>query len=174
MPGAGDNCFLHACLHRRLHAVTRRSQHLSNGHAAPRTRAARTGPARAATILPLLHWSVCIVADVCRSYPRRLHPFLPQVTVLMPKNGPKLKPEQSLVLVGSSAALGRWDPANGLPLERAGEDSPMWTSQAELPLGDSLQAKVGRRRGGRERVLDWGGWVGGHLSLIHISQGIVR
>ncbi|KAG2454014.1 hypothetical protein HYH02_001056 [Chlamydomonas schloesseri] len=65
-----------------------------------------------------------------------------QVTVLMPKNGPKLKPEQSLVLVGSSAALGRWDPANGLPLERAGEDSPMWTSQAELPLGDSLQAKV--------------------------------
>ncbi|KAG2432453.1 hypothetical protein HXX76_008798 [Chlamydomonas incerta] len=65
-----------------------------------------------------------------------------QVTVLMPKNGPKLKPEQSLVLVGSSAALGRWDPANGLPLERVGEDSPMWTSQAELPLGDSLQAKV--------------------------------
>ncbi|KXZ56901.1 hypothetical protein GPECTOR_1g812 [Gonium pectorale] len=65
-----------------------------------------------------------------------------QITVLVPKNGPKLKPEQSLVLVGGSAALGRWDPAEGLPLERAGEDSPVWTARAELPLGEGLQAKV--------------------------------
>ncbi|GLC35196.1 hypothetical protein PLESTB_000564800 [Pleodorina starrii] len=65
-----------------------------------------------------------------------------QVTVLVPPSGPKLKPEQSLVLVGSSTALGRWDPANGLPLERAGEESPMWSAQAELPLGEGLLAKV--------------------------------
>ncbi|GIL48556.1 hypothetical protein Vafri_5037 [Volvox africanus] len=65
-----------------------------------------------------------------------------QVTVLVPKTGPKLKPEQSLVLVGSSTALGGWAPENGLPLERAGEDSPMWIAQAELPLGEGLQAKV--------------------------------
>ncbi|KAG2499548.1 hypothetical protein HYH03_002493 [Edaphochlamys debaryana] len=65
-----------------------------------------------------------------------------QVSVLVPKSGPKLKPEQSLVLVGSSPALGRWDPAQGLPLERAGEDSPLWTATAELPMGEGLQAKV--------------------------------
>ncbi|EFJ44090.1 hypothetical protein VOLCADRAFT_118865, partial [Volvox carteri f. nagariensis] len=52
-------------------------------------------------------------------------------------------PDQTLVLVGSSPALGRWDPAQGLPLERCGEeDSPMWVSQTELPLGEGLQAKV--------------------------------
>ncbi|GIL74435.1 hypothetical protein Vretimale_2131 [Volvox reticuliferus] len=65
-----------------------------------------------------------------------------QVTVLVPKSGPNLKPEQSLVLVGSSSALGCWNPEHGLPLERAGEDSPMWVVQAELPLGEGLQAKV--------------------------------
>ena len=55
-----------------------------------------------------------------------------QVTVLVSKAGPQLKPEQSLVLVGGSAALGLWDPAHGLPLERSGEDSPMWTAQRQL------------------------------------------
>lgn len=78
-----------------------------------------------------------------------------QVNVLVPRNGPKLKPEQTLVLVGSSPALGRWDPAQGLPLERVSDDHPMWATQAELPLGDGLQAKV-RTSQRTPTLLPWG------------------
>jgi hypothetical protein len=46
------------------------------------------------------------------------------------------------VLVGGGTTLGRWEPANGLPLERSSEGSPLWTAVAELPLGAALQAKV--------------------------------
>ena len=70
------------------------------------------------------------------------------------------------MLVGGGTTLGRWEPANGLPLERAGEGSPLWTAVAELPLGAALQAKVGhwgrlggaRSCGAKEQASSGGRW----------------
>ncbi|GGL07840.1 carbohydrate-binding module family 20 domain-containing protein [Mangrovihabitans endophyticus] len=52
---------------------------------------------------------------------------------------------ENVYVVGNTAALGNWNPANGVPLSSA--TYPVWRGSADLPAGTTVQYKYVKRNG---------------------------